>query len=311
MDYKIVKLNSTDIGKETESRLSFWGNPLLLESFAKRDELNFYYLVVSNNEKMVAIMPVFERRKFGIKYIVQPYEYYYTPIDFLLLENQSFYKTQNHQLEIYKILASYLKKEFYKINIHFDMSIQDIRAFKWSKFDIEPLYTYVKSIQDYDSDTLPRETKRNLNNKAKKELQIKNIWDLEIYKSLSENMLNRINRSHRQIQPNFIRFLDDLHKKGFCEMYVALKDELSIACNILLKDKEKFLMYAFPYAVNEIGKEYRANSFCFDHIFSCHKEYNQFDFSGANIENIAYFKSQFNCELVSYYRVSKKIFNIK
>ena len=307
MAYAVTKLNYDEIDQNTKNKLSFLANPELLEAFAKRDGAVFYYLGIIEHSKIIAIMPVFEKKKFGMRYLIQPIEYKYTPIDFFLTDSLSLFRKQNHQLMILKTLALYLKKEYFKLMIDFESSIQDIRAFKWVGLDVEPLYTYTKVIKEDSSEKLPTETKRQLNNKAKKELHIKECWDLDIYKTLSIDMLNHQNRQKRQVQKGYFSFLDDLCIKGFCAMYVAYKEEKPLVYLIVLKDPQKSFLYAFYSALSEEGKKLGANIYCYDYVLNNHKDFEIFDFTGANIENIAFFKSQFNCELVNYFRIEKKI----
>ena len=303
MPYSITKLRHDELEQKKIKDLSFWAEPALLSSFAKRDEVIFYYLVASEHDNIKAIMPVFEKRKFGLRYLIQPYEYYYTPIDFFIEEKQSLFRKQNHELMILKEYAIFLKKEYFKFKLHLDPSIRDIRAFKRTGFRVEPLYTYTKIIKEYESSGLPKETKRLLQNKAKKELYIKENWDLEIYKALSISMLNKKNRPLRQVEKNYLDFLNDLYDKGFCTKYIVYKGEEALVYLILLKDKINKYLYAFYSAMSENGKKIGANIFCFDYILSHHYDFEILDFTGANNENIAFFKSQFNCELVNYYRI--------
>jgi len=308
MKYETVKLCINNLEQSMIDTLSFWSKPLLLESFAKRDDALCYYLAVVENNKILALMPVFEKKKFGLRYLVQPMEYYYTPINFFSLENYSVHRKQNHRLMILKALAVYIKKEYFKINLRFERSIQDIRAFKWVGLKAEPLFTYIIKINEYSSEKLPNETRRQLNNKAKKELMVKECRDMKIYKDISINMLNRKKRSFRQIETKYINFLDELHAANLCVQYVVFKDDEPLTYNIILLDRQHKYIYGFLSATSDKGMKFGANIFCIDHIIKNHSDFEIFDFTGANTEKISFFKSQFNCDLKNYYKINKLFF---
>ena len=119
-------------------------------------------------------------------------------------------------------------------------------------------------------------------------------------------MLNVKKRPLRQIQENYFPFLTDLHEKGLCSKYVVFKEHEPLAYLIVLFDQHKKIIYAFYSALKEVGKKKGANIFCFDYMLNTHHDYHTFDFTGANVENIAFFKSQFNCNLVSYFGISSR-----
>ena len=297
MLYQTKKIYISDLPDAIRATLPLWANYDILIAFAKREKATAYYIIVIEEDNIIALMPVFEKKKIFLKYIYQPLDYKYTPI--------IFYKNSN-QINVLKSLATYLYKEYFRIMITLDPAINDIRAFKWSGLKAEPLYTYTKQIKDYSSDDLQKETKRILNNKAKKDLVMKKQWDLDIYKTLSIEMLNRKKRSLRQINDSYISFLNEIYAKGFITQYIAFKDENPLAYLIIIKDILQKKIYAFFAAADTNIKKNGASLFCYDFILSNYTSgFDTFDFSGANIESIAYYKSQFNPELVNYYRIRK------
>ena len=306
MNYYLEKKHKNNLDNNLINKLSFWANPILMECYAKRDKSIFYYLVVYQDDIIVAVMPIFEKKKIFLKKAYTPLDYKYTPIDFFLKNDLDKFREQNYKLSIINEIAKYLKNNYFRIHIYLDPSINDIRAFNWAGLTVYTRYTYIKKIDDYTPDSLSRETKRLLNNKAKKELHIKEIWDIDIYMSLSEQMLKRKNRNLRQINSQFSVFLNDLYNKDLCTMYVAYKNDTPLLYLIILKDIIHKKIFAFFSALSDEGKKkYGASIYVYDYIFTNLKEYITLDFAGANINTVAYFKSQFNCDLINYYHIIK------
>ena len=306
MEHKIIKLSADDLDNGIKERLSFWADPSLLAVYAKRDSLNFYYLCATKNDTISAVIPVFEKKKYGLKYITQLNLCIYTPIVFFLNEDFEPYHTQNEQLLIMKAIGKYLKKNYIKITLSFDYEITDMRAFKWTGFSVEPMYTYKKKIDEYNKNLLPRDAKIKLKKAIKSDLYINECWDINIISLLMNDMCNRKNISKYLLQKEYLVFLDALYQHKICSMVVVYKDKDPVAFWSFLKDSSKNILYGLVSAGNKLGNDLGAHALCVDYIMNNYSDFDTYDFCSANVESVAYFKSQFNCDLVNYYRISKK-----
>ncbi len=330
MTYQILKLPANEADINDLCSLSLWANPKLLNIFAERDDVVAYYLVIKKKNhdeasydlnkdtslnSALMIMPLFEKKKFSIKYIHQPLEYYYTPVLFFLNDKKYDFENMNMKLSLLKELGAYLRKNYLKIKITFDYSLTDVRGFSWAGFRCTPSYTFIKDISSYDRNEVFPKQKRYINKALENNISISTEWNLDVIEELSNSMLNRKNRDKRHISDKYLNFYEKLHNEGLCFMVSAYKDNLPLAFRLLLFDFQSKYLYDFLAGANQQGNSLGANILCLDYLFSnsfCllnsyYQAFNCFDFCGANTESIAYFKSQFNGRLVHYYNIEKSI----
>jgi len=303
MAYKIEKIKAVDIPNYINNKISFWAKPELLNLFAKRDNTELFYIIVTQNDTILSIMPILEKKKYRFVYINQAHEQYYTPIDFLLPDNQTLFSLQYEKLAILKLFAKYLKNNYFKVVINFEDNISDIRAFSWVGFTVTPLYVYKKNIINYSEEYLAPSVKPELKKAYKNGLTAKQYWDIKSCSNLLQSLSNRKNRPKRQTENDYQLFLNDLYKNSLCDMVLVCKDDTPLTFAIVLKDKVSLTLYSFVTATSDLGLKLNSGIFCFNYILSNYREYSIFDLGGANIENVAFFKSKFNCELKNYYRV--------
>jgi len=285
------------------SDLSFWATPALLQHFANRDKISFSYLYVYKGDTLKAIMPVFMKRKYGLRYTYQPILYKYSPVDFFQEPSQNIFHIQNEQLEILTCLAKYLRRNYKRCSIAFECAITDMRGFLGAGFSVEPHYTFTKLISSYNPAEHPRILRRSLKEGADFGIDVKECWDINMLQGLCLGFTQRKSEWNMRFDSKLFTFLQALHNDGLCTAVAAFKDGMPLAFRVLFLDKIRGNLYDMLAGANEIGDKHGANAHCLDYIFTHFTQYKLFDFCGANIPKIAFFKSQFNCELVHYFAV--------
>jgi hypothetical protein len=103
-----------------------------------------------------------------------------------------------------------------------------------------------------------------------------------------------------------MEFLEGLQEQGFSDTFVLYMGEEPVCFFVVLKAPVKSVIYAYFTATTLKGKEIGASAYCYDFMFRHYSEYEYFDFTGANTEAVAFFKSKFSCDLENYYKIEKK-----
>ncbi|MCK9329231.1 MAG: hypothetical protein PHY08_00695 [Candidatus Cloacimonetes bacterium] len=324
MSYEISKIPINNLEIPDTIKLPLWAQQKFITIFAERDNLDPYYLIVSKRDKnqenhsfssILLLMPIFEKKKFTIRYVIQPLEYYYTPLCFFLNSKKYEFESQNLKLCLLKEVADYLKKHYFKVSLDIDYRVNDARAFDWKGFKCSPRYTYIKDINTYDPNDLYLRQKKYLKKAVSNNLQISLDWDIDIAEKLCNDLNIRKNVLHRYTMRKYLRFFNQLYEDKFCLMISVLDSNEPIAFRILLVDINQNYLYDFIAAANERGNNIGANVFCLNYIFTNADKllltatypFKYFDFCGANTESIAFFKSQFDNRLQNYYRIKKSI----
>ena len=203
-------------------------------------------------------------------------------------------------------IANYLKKNYFKVILDFDSSILDMRAFSWNGFQVSPRYTFTLKLNTYNPENLTQIMRAELRKANEEGLYAIECWDLNAVETLSRSLAIRKKRTHRQSRNIYLNFLDELNSLNICSKVVVYKDDLPTYFCIYLKDIPNSCIYALVAAANEAGNHYCSSVFGYDFIFNNNYDFDLFDFTGANTEQIAFYKSKFNCDLVNYYRIQKK-----
>ena len=305
-NYEVSILKAEDLPEDIINKLSFWSKPTLCKAYAKKDGVNLFYLSVLINNNIVAILPIFEKKKYGITYLVQPPELYYTMIDTFNMDCSTLYKKQNNNLMILQKIANHLKKYYFKVMLDLDPSIKDMRAFTWGGYQVSPRYTFTLKLNIYNSANSTKTMRDDLKKANESGLYAKECWDLNAVETLSRSIALRKKRSFRHCTNGFLDFLDELKELNICSKVVVYKDDLPIYFATYLKDISNSCIYALVSAANETGNKYFSSVFGLDFYFGNNNDFDLFDFTGANTEQVAFFKSKFNCDLVNYYRIHKK-----
>jgi hypothetical protein len=306
MSYEVFKIALNDLDLAIKGRLSFWAKAELIRLFAERDGVSEYYLCVRNGSDILGVMPIFEKRKFGITYTCQLLEYYYTPIDFFLNDDLIAFERQNTQLEVMKALAVYLKKHYFKVLLKLDIGVRDVRGFQWSGLSVEPLFTFRKRLSGYNGEDLQRTLREDIRKAQKSNLSVKAGFDIEVIKRVDTDLSQHKGRSLRQVSGAYMEFLEGLQEQGFSDTFILYFEGEPVSFFVVLKDLERSIIYAYFTATTLKGKEIGASAYCYDFMFRHYTEYEYFDFTGANTEAVAFFKSKFSCDLENYYKIEKK-----
>jgi hypothetical protein len=307
VDYEIYQLKDSDIDNKLKDKFSVWTDAKLLDCYAKRDGIDYNFLCVLKNNIIKAIMPIFEYKKYRLKYTHNPSLYPYTPINFYI-DEEHLYDQQHEKLLILKVYAEYLKKSYKKVDISFMSEINDVRAFTWSGFEVQPLYTLVKTINNYNLNDCRKDLKKNLQKAIYNGLKIVEQCDTDIIYELTKELVNKRNISANKISGTFLQFYQDLINLDYCSCHFIYNDKDDVLnYKIIIKDEHKSTIYTLMTGNSSEGLKSGANVFYFDYLLKNNSSYDYLDFVGANYENISNFKTQFNCELINYFHIKKKI----
>jgi hypothetical protein len=265
-------------------------------AFAKAtaQNLNFKYFIYFENEIPIIGFIIY----FNYKNI--------TSTNLFTVYNGFWIKETLREKKINQVLIEsldFLKSNFKNIKIVLPTFLKDVRAFKWSGFDVEIRYTYIKNLKDLN---FKSDVKRNYA-KALQE------FDLILYEDLLNNslwinynlQLSNIGFSIQKINLIF-KWLTHLEQSHLVKTFVVKENNDYAGSAIVLLDHNKrnaFLLYNHTI-LDHSQSQKTAFLYIEIHKWLSNNNYNNLDYLGANFKNIAEFKSNFNPELVNYFIVT-------
>jgi hypothetical protein len=202
--------------------------------------------------------------------------------------------------ELLQDLINQLKTKFNVISLRLSPHFGDIRPFIWNNFSTEVRYTYVKSE--------PSKSHYSIDKNLKKIDQSQFVFKIESISkeslTLNLNTLKEINISLKN-QIIVKDFIENLGKENICKAANLYQNDIMVASCIMMVDD--FNKQIFTLFLNSNSKlEKYAHTYLYQTLinYTFNNGYQEIDLCGANMLNIANFKSYFNCSLKAYYLVS-------
>ncbi len=207
--------------------------------------------------------------------------------------------SERKNIAIQTEFITYLKSNFKKIDLKFNVDIVDIRPFKWAGFDIDIRYTYIKDTSEASYNSIST----NIKKATEQNITIHVNQPTEESISITTQLLINLKYS-KELVNQYLNLLKNLSEQKLLICFEIYEGENLIGASICLLDHS--LSKSYTLISNPVSKKYAfAHTLMYQYRIDWLKEnnYKEVDFCGANYESIAYFKSYFNPTLKPYYVV--------
>ena len=281
--------------------LPVWTDPAFMQAIAKFHKLTPHHLVCYKGDALAAVLPLYERSRLGIKHLVCPAMAYYQPLS-LFVEPGTLAPRQNwDSLQIMSGMAQLIGKTYRKVHFNLDPQSTDVRAFSWAGFGASPLYTYTHS-----SPELPRPT-RNEQRKLKTASQQGYCYNedfipedfIRLLSQLYAKKQHRVGFSLSKLEIS----LNELNAAGLLHQCNLLREDRIVSSNIVFGTGSG-TAYAVIGATLEAEMQYGASSMqAMEMLRHLLPRYDQVDFCGANVADVARFKSGLGLDLKLFFRI--------
>ena len=197
-------------------------------------------------------------------------------------------------------LLVFLKQRYFTINLRLPLGFKDIRPFIWQGFTSTLKFTYVKSLSEL---TYHENIKRILK-KGNSDYSVKVIpWTTEIEQFLPAELIHIQFRKSKV--PSIVSSLKELCNLDLMVVFAGYYKDKLVACDLVLKDMNELKAYMF--FISKSYGHYKSGfpAMMYDYVFKYFQEkgVNEVDMFGANIPEIALYKSKFTPELVDFFEV--------
>jgi hypothetical protein len=296
-----VSSNMQDICKIPKQG-HFWMNPVFMNAVSILHDVNSYQLHCMKGDELVAVMPLYERRRLTKKSLINPVGAYYQGISFL--QNRASKARQLlDNLAITEAIAQFLNARYGSLCINLYPENIDVRGFTWNKLKAKPLYTFrFKS----GSKLAPvSDEKRKLSMAQKAGYTFREEYDLDRLIYMQKQMDERKKHSLGVSYPKFRAFLDTLHQANLMQQFNVYDNACIVSSDVLFAEEGK-TAYAILRASDEEAMLKGASSLHTRELLGALSEkYEVIDFCGANIPEVARFKAAMGLELTAFYQIQK------
>ncbi len=236
-------------------------------------------------EDYEAVMPLPVKRKFFIKYLIQP--------------------LFTQQLGVFGIIKDGYVKRFLQESekhfkfIHLNMNFLNLSEMdNWYKINNNYTLSLFKSYSELRKNYSESHCK-NLRRSIKNNLKFNKTLD---YQTISSFIVEELKDHDKNIKASAETLLGKLasilHENCTSEVYEVMYEDTRVAAGIFISYNKHIVC---QFIANEQGKKMKALFYLLDQYIILHANQNSIlDFSGSNIESIAYFFSGFGATVSHY-----------
>ena len=249
----------------------------------------------------------------GIERKRGPFRFYTTPdlcphggILYAPVASESPARIESEHSAATKLLAEFLAKRYHKVQLTHAPDIIDMREFIWSNWEVQPRYTYHIPLGDPDAIWARFERRvRTVIRKAEKAgFRFRETDDTGLLRRQYE-MVYEGQGGKAPVDPEVVeRFAAAAQRDGLTETYLV-ESEAGEPASVVAFAKGLDCVHAWVAGADPQSRESGATSMLYWRFLE-QAENTSFDFVGANITEIAFFKRGFGGDLVSYSAVSAK-----
>lgn len=299
MAYKISSVASADF--KAQKVVGFWSDPRLMTAVAGALDLEPKLILCYKGEELLASLPIYEKSRLGIKYLVHPSLSYYQALDFYFPDNVPAARRGLDELGISKEMAVYLKGKYRKTGINLAPQNQDVRGFVWSGFRAKPLYTYTWNTSDTPQ-ALTDERKK-LKVAESRGYTHDESFEPESFMKLYREMNLRKKQNPGISMARIQDFFVSLHKQGLLIQKNLRLDGEIVSANYTLGNG-KGTGYTVIRASKEQEMAYGVSSLhTMILLESLGDRYSEIDFCGANVADVARFKAAMGLSLKIFFHI--------
>jgi hypothetical protein len=303
MKYKVQLVeDQSPLAAKIADSYGFWHNPDFMSAVARLHQVDAYQVQVFKGEELIALLPVYERRKLGIKALVTPTASYYQGISYAFESNINPARRVLDTVAITSDIAEFLSSRYRRINLKLTPQNYDVRGFSWGGYRAKPLYTFREYL---DQELSPMADERKKLRMAKGAgMYLGEDFDAESFIRLQRDLEKRKSFNKGVSYPALMDFYRELHEHGLLRQFnIYYKNEI-VSANIILSDGGE-LAYTIILATQEDAMKLGAATLhsveLSRHLPSTTKI---LDFCGANIREVARFKAALGLDLRVYYHIS-------
>lgn len=303
MKYRVLFCDiKAEEGQTLPSRYSLWHDPFFMRTVADMHGILPYQIQVYKSEELVGIMPVYERRRMGVKALVAPVGTYYQGLSTFFLPQTSSPRVLLDTITICERIAGFLTDNYRRVNIRLNPGNTDVRGFTWNGLKARPLYTF-SQYRGEEPFVLPEE-RRYLRKAENAGLILKEGYDLDSFLRLQEDLDKRKGHNLGIGYDTLGSYIDALHGKGMIKQFNVYHEDRIILAAILLWGGNE-IIYTLYIAGDEASLPLGASALQNRMTLSLlPEEITISDFCGANIRDVARFKGAMGLSLSVFYQLS-------
>ncbi len=290
--------------KEGLSFCPLWINPDFMLAVQNLHNCEAKQLVCYKGDEIKAVMPLYEKKKLGISYLICPMSAYYQGLWFYNLGKKGENRRLLDELNISSDIAIWLKTHYKKMQFKLMPENYDVRGFTWKNYKAKPLYTFTYDFQEplkllYDE-------KRKLSKASIYNYQLDEQFLPEEFINLLKILYQRLNKDLGLSYSAFQKWMEDLYQHQFLYQFNLRREGKVVSSNLVLGEKEDDRAYSMMLStLPEEMKNGASVVHYLTFIESLRGRFDKIDFCGGNNPDVARFKAAMGFKLELFFIIEK------
>ncbi len=290
--------------KEGLSYCPLWINPDFMLAVQNLHNCEAKQLVCYKGDEIKAVMPLYEKKKLGISYLICPTSSYYQGLWFYNLGKKGENRRLLDELNISSDIAIWLKAHYKKMKFKLMPENYDVRGFTWKNYKAKPLYTFSYDFQEplkllYDEKT--KLSKASIYNYQLDE-QFLPAEFIHLLKILYQRLNKDLGLSYRAFQ----KWMEDLYQHQILSQFNLRREGKVVSSSLVLGGKEDDRAYLIMLStLPEEMKNGASVVHYLTFIESLRGRFDKIDFCGGNNPDVARFKAAMGFKLELFFIIEK------
>jgi len=273
-----------------------------MQAVAQLHNREAFHLQCFKGKQLVALLPVYERKLLSYRAVVNPSTSYYQGLNLWTADSSLAARKILDNLQAVRQIAAFMHERYKRINFNLTPETYDVRGFSWEKLKAKPLYTFVNDYTEANI-ALPDEKKRltkakQIGYRFAEELRLPEF--MKLMRVLNDKKNIEMGISFSALEEFFFK----LHSLGILHQYNLYLEDRIVSSNILLNDSNGNAFTVFRATENEALKNGASSLHTLMLIESLGNELTELDFCGANVPDVARFKTALGLKLKVFYQIS-------
>tara|TARA_B100000989_G_scaffold116754_1_gene85930 strand:+ start:5261 stop:6247 length:987 start_codon:yes stop_codon:yes gene_type:complete len=192
---------------ETENDIPIFSQYWYLDSLC--DDADWEVILLQNEEKIVASLPIYREKKFFFTFIKQPKLVQNLGIWIKYPDNQNYQNKKSLENKVIEMFVNEIPRND-MISINMNYNYQNLIAFHWHGFVETSRYTYILNLEE-DIKNIYNSFSPNMRNKIRKSEKLVNIKETDDIKIVYDLILKTFKRQNKKLDFS----LDYLKKHDF------------------------------------------------------------------------------------------------
>ena len=317
-EYRTYILDEKDLGLWDDYVIQSVGGTIFhrlewLKAAADQSNMKFMPVAVTKGEDLVCLMPLFYKKKYGLRILLSPpnrcYVSYLGPVMNISSSNRYHYEWTYISIldEIIHFAEKQIGFDYFRI-IH-TPAIRDMRPYVWNGYSVEPKYTYIFNLAEGEKELYNRfhTTAKNKHKRAISNDTVSIVRDRNYaYELLSLAGKRSVDQKYTfRINIDYLKNLMNSSIVDKIEAVAAIQNGNTIAGSIYLMHRNS--AYAWIATLNKDETIPGIGELILWEQIKYYRErgYKTFDLIDANIRRLCRHKSRYGADLVDYFEVSK------